>query len=233
MIARQVNRRTEVRKNAFIDKSAEKANCKTDSSHSSPNSVKSTNGEKYQVQSENADVVKNYSTEKISPLKVGGSKLTNFLLPKKTKVKGFQSSSSTDINLQLTGNAVNGNNSNSQVNFEGKKVLTASSSGSSRTGSRSNSATRRTTQNGNEGSVSSVSTRGSASPKTTKSQKTTTIADDLIQNKKRSFVPSFKFAKRSGKDAKPVSSRANSIVSLSDSRPSSSSNTFVNYNKSH
>ena len=49
-------------------------------------------------------------------------------------------------------NAVNGNNSNSNVNFEGKKVLTASSSGSSRTGSRSNSATRRSTYNGNDGS---------------------------------------------------------------------------------
>ena len=47
-------------------------------------------------------------------------------------------------------NAVNGNNSN--VSFEGKKVLTASSSGSSRTGSRSNSATRRSTYNGNDGS---------------------------------------------------------------------------------
>ena len=53
----------------------------------------------------------------------------------------------------------------------------------------------------------------------------------MVQNKKRSFVPSFRFAKRSGKDAKPVSSRAGSVVSLSDSRPSSSSNTFVNYNK--
>ena len=48
-------------------------------------------------------------------------------------------------------NAVNGNNSNSHVNYEGRKVVTASSSGSSRTGSRSNSATRRSTQNGNDG----------------------------------------------------------------------------------
>ena len=48
----------------------------------------------------------------------------------------------------------NGNNSNSHVNVEGKKVLTASSSGSSRTGSasRSNSATRRAAQNGFDGS---------------------------------------------------------------------------------
>ena len=80
--------------------------------------------------------------------------------------------------------------------------------------------------------VSSVSTRGSSSPKVTKSQKTTTFADDLIQSKKRFSVPSFRFPKRSGKDAKPISSRAGSVVSLSDSRPSSSSNTFVNYKKS-
>ena len=50
-------------------------------------------------------------------------------------------------------NVGNGNNSNSQVNTEGKKVLTGSSTGSSRTGSasRSNSATKRTTQNGYDG----------------------------------------------------------------------------------
>ena len=49
---------------------------------------------------------------------------------------------------------VNGNNSNPHVNVEGKKVLTGSSNGSSRTGStsRSNSATRRTAQNGFDGS---------------------------------------------------------------------------------
>ena len=49
-------------------------------------------------------------------------------------------------------NAVNGNNSTTQSNVEGKKVLTASSNGSSHTGStsRSNSATRRSNQNGDE-----------------------------------------------------------------------------------
>ena len=58
------------------------------------------NNDKHQVQSENADGAKNYSNGKTSPLKiVGGSKLTNFLLPKRTKVKGFQSSTSTNISL--------------------------------------------------------------------------------------------------------------------------------------
>ena len=52
-----------------------------------------------QEQSQNADSAKNYSSGKTSPLKVGGSKLTNFLLPKSTKVKGFQSSTSTNINI--------------------------------------------------------------------------------------------------------------------------------------
>ena len=49
-------------------------------------------------------------------------------------------------------NAVNGNNSTTQSNVEGKKVLTASSNGNSHTGStsRSNSATRRSNQNGDE-----------------------------------------------------------------------------------
>ena len=61
-------------------------------------------------------------------------------------------------------------------------------------------------------SVSSVSTRGSSSPTVKKSQKTTTFADDLIQSKKRFSVPSFRFPKRSGKDAKPISSRAGSAL---------------------
>ena len=55
----------------------------------------------------------------------------------------------------------------------------------------------------------------------------------MVQNKKRSFVSSFRFGstKNSGKDHK-TTSRNGSVVSLSDSRPSSSSNTTVNFSKS-
>ena len=77
--------------------------------------------------------------------------------------------------------------------------------------------------------------RGASSPRTKKTQKAQTLNEEnVVQNKKRGFVPAFRFAmsKRSGKDVKPNSSRNGSVVSMSDNRPSSSSNTFVNHNKS-
>ena len=46
MISRQHNGKIEQCENAFIDKQTATNNCRTDSSHSSPNSFKSTNGEK-------------------------------------------------------------------------------------------------------------------------------------------------------------------------------------------
>ena len=46
MISRQHNGKIEESKNAFIDKQTAVNNCRTDSSHSSPNSIKSANGEK-------------------------------------------------------------------------------------------------------------------------------------------------------------------------------------------
>ena len=46
MISRQHNGKIGESKNAFIDKQMATNNCRTDSSHSSPNSVKSANSEK-------------------------------------------------------------------------------------------------------------------------------------------------------------------------------------------
>ena len=50
MIGRHMNGKIEESENSFIDKSTTAFNRRTDSSQSSPNSVKSTNGEKVAIE---------------------------------------------------------------------------------------------------------------------------------------------------------------------------------------